>query len=82
LKERPFLREFTIPVKVDDEYILFSPREADKMFKNGLIEVEIDGESVSTELDFDRIAKKMAIESKSVEVVYRGEYDDERGIVP
>jgi len=85
LTHRPFLREFTIPIKVDDEYILFSPIEVKKMFQDKSIEVKINGECINAIPDFSKIleiAKVIALGVKAVEVNYQKVYDNVRGIIP
>ncbi len=83
MRREVFLRDFTIPVIVDDEYVLFSPREVKKMFDNGLIEVRIDDKTIdSAPKDFTEIAKEIALGTKSIEVKYLGVYDNIRGIIP
>ncbi len=81
LKHRPFLREFTIPVKVDDEFILFSPKEVEKMFQEGSVEVKVDGETISSSPDFYELAKEFALGKKAIEVVYTRRYDCIRGVI-
>ncbi|MEM2069588.1 MAG: CRISPR-associated helicase Cas3' [Nitrososphaerota archaeon] len=82
IRQQAFLREFTIPVKVEDEYILFSPREVEKMFRKNLIEVRAGHGPVDPSRDFYKLAEEFALGKKSAEVVYIGEYDWVRGILP
>lgn len=83
MKKEVFLRDFIIPVIVDDEYILFSPREVKKMFDNGLIEVRINDRIIdSTLINFTEIAREIALGKESIEVKYLGAYDNIRGIIP
>jgi len=82
LKRGPFLREFTIPVKVDEDFILFSPIEVEKMCQNNLIEVRINEQSIDSFIDFHELARKFAIGESAINVIYRGRYDCIRGILP
>lgn len=82
IKQQAFLREFTIPVKVEDEFILFSPSEVEKLSRKGLIEVKRNGESVCMNRDFYKLAEELALGETYLEVIYRGEYDPIRGILP
>lgn len=82
LEHRPLLREFIIPVRVDDEFILFSPEEVEKMFQDNLIKVKINGKTIDSSQDFYRLAKEFALGKRTIEVVYMGEYDGIRGVIP
>ncbi|MEM0054188.1 MAG: CRISPR-associated helicase Cas3' [Candidatus Micrarchaeia archaeon] len=82
LKDTALMRNFTIPVKVDEEYILLTPQEVEKLFYKGLVKVEFNNVELRDIDNFLNIAKEIAIGEKLIEVTYTGKYDCLRGIIP
>ncbi|MEM2897503.1 MAG: CRISPR-associated helicase Cas3' [Candidatus Bathyarchaeia archaeon] len=78
-KSEGFLREFSLPVSIDDEIVLFSPREVEKLYEDGKIEVR--GCYEEQKPNFYELAKSLAFGRKSVELTYTWDYDEERGVV-
>ncbi|CAB49933.1 CRISPR-associated helicase Cas3' [Pyrococcus abyssi] len=81
-EEGPLLRDFLIPLEVDDEYVLVSPEKMLELAKRGLLQVRV-GEneiSVDSEAIAYKIAERIALGEKIV-VKFTGKYDEERGIV-
>ncbi|MCD6523661.1 MAG: CRISPR-associated helicase Cas3' [Thermococcus sp.] len=76
----PVMRGFLIPLSVEGEVVLISPRKLLELYSKGLVEVMGIKGQINDERDAYRIAKSLALGEK-VEIVYRSQYDEERGIV-
>ena len=82
LSREPFLREYTLPLSVDDDFVLLSPYEVYKLFKRGLIEVNVEDRPFSVGKAEDAIElAKLHAKGAYIELTYKAEYDSERGIV-
>lgn len=75
----PILRDFLIPVSVDGEVVLVSPRKLLELYSGARVELRGWNGDVTDLGGAYRIAKAIAL-GKDVEVVFTGEYDRERGI--
>ncbi|MCX7796681.1 MAG: CRISPR-associated helicase Cas3' [bacterium] len=82
ITDEPLLRDYTIPVRVEDEYLLFSPREVMKMFKKKVVKININGRELDICSDFTKLAIDMALGKTSIEVTYLESYDKIRGVLP
>ncbi|MBC7119504.1 MAG: CRISPR-associated helicase Cas3', partial [Methanobacteriaceae archaeon] len=78
IRREGFLRRFSLPVSVDGEIILFDPKEVEKLYNKG--EIELQGYSKQERPDFYQLAKLLAL-GKRVDLTYTGHYDEEKGIV-
>ena len=75
----PVMRGFLIPLSVEGEVVLISPKKLLELYSKGLVELK----GLEFELrgigDAYRVAKAVAL-GEDIEVIYAGDYDRERGI--
>ena len=76
----PIMRGFLVPLSVGGEVVLVSPKKLFELYSNGLVEVRGISFKLKELGDAYRVAKAIAL-GKKVEIVYTGDYDEERGIV-
>jgi len=74
------MRSFLIPLSVDGEIVLISPKKFTELHFKGLVEVKGMTANINNLKDAYRIAKSVAL-GENVEIIYTGQYDEERGII-
>ncbi|AIU70040.1 RNA helicase [Thermococcus eurythermalis] len=75
----PIMRGFLIPLSVEGEVVLISPRKLLDLYSKGLVELKDIKFELRGISDAYRVAKSLAL-GEDVEVIYVGDYDRERGI--
>ena len=76
----PVMRGFLVPLLVEGEVVLISPRKLLELHSRGLAEVRGASFELKNLNDAYRVAKMIAL-GRDVEIIYTGQYDRERGIV-
>lgn len=77
----PIMRDFLVPLSVDDEIVLISPKKLLELYSLKLVEIKMGDSAfrVNALSDAYRVAKMVAL-GKDLEVIYTGHYNPERGI--
>jgi len=80
VKSIPIIRDFLVPILVDGETVLISPRKLLDLYSKGLVRIEGMKMEIKDEQDAYEIAKAFAL-SMEIRIIFTGKYDRERGIV-
>ncbi|AEH24650.1 CRISPR-associated helicase Cas3' [Pyrococcus yayanosii] len=81
-ENEPLLRDFLIPLEVEGETVLISPKRLLELYKKGLAEIIVGERKLSLRSleDAYNVAKRIAL-GEVIAVKFTGKYDEERGIV-
>ncbi|WP_010479715.1 CRISPR-associated helicase Cas3' [Thermococcus zilligii] len=76
----PVMRNFLVPLSVENETVLISPEKLFELYSRGAVEVRGFKSEIKTLKDAYEVAKGVAL-GNNIEILFTGSYDQERGIV-
>ncbi|BAA30013.1 526aa long hypothetical protein [Pyrococcus horikoshii OT3] len=73
------MRDFLIPLLVEDDMVLITPRKLLELYSKELVEIKGFNKEIKSLEDAYKVAKSVAL-GENIEIIFIGNYDWERGI--